>query len=130
MPARRLSCQRADDIVGFVASELKDRNAIGLERPAGCMELLRQVSGHFAAIGFVSLIFDFLKGLGLQIEAAHALQAFRLLIAEGRRGHVKHGGEIFRRKIIAQFAQHIYEDVDCCCRQAGFVDMPRCRAMA
>ena len=114
-----LSRQRADNVVGFVASKLEDGNSVGFERPADIGQLLRQVPGHFFAISFVALILDFLEGLGLQVKAANAGQAFRLLIAKSGRSHIKHGGEIGGRKVIAQFAQHVYENVRCRRGQAG-----------
>ena len=116
--------QRADHVVGFVASQFEDRNAVGFERSSDVGQLLRQVSGHFFAIGLVTVILDFLEGLGLQIEPAHAGEAFGLLIAKGGRGHVKYRRQIFRRKVIAQFAQHVDEDIGCRRRQACFGGHP------
>ena len=42
-----------------------------------------------------------------------------LLVAEGGPGDVEHRGQILRRKIVAQLAQHVHEDVNRRRRQPG-----------
>ena len=69
--------ERADHVVGFVAGQLEDRNAVGLERAPDVGHLLRQIGGHLVAIGFVAVVFDFLKGLRLQIEVANTGDGLR-----------------------------------------------------
>ncbi len=63
-----LAGQCADYIVGFKAGEFENRNAVGLERAPDVGDLLHQISRHFVAIGFVAVIFGFLKSLRFQIE--------------------------------------------------------------
>ena len=116
--------QCADHVVGLVASEFEDRNAVSFEGSSDVGQLLRQVSGHFFAIGLVALIFDFLESLRLQVEAAHAGETFGLLIAKRWRRHIKYRSQVFWREVVTQFAQHVDEDISRCGRQAGFCGHP------
>ena len=55
------ACQGADYVVGLVAGEFKDGDAVGLQGASDIRQLLCQVAGHFGAIGFVAVIFYFLE---------------------------------------------------------------------
>jgi hypothetical protein len=120
--------QSADDVVGFVSGEFEDGNAISLQRTADIRHLLHEVGRHLLAVGFVSVIFGFLKCLRLQIEPADAGNGLGLLLAKSWRGHVKNGGQILGREIISQFAQHVDKYIRRSCRQAslgGHAALPR-----
>ncbi len=104
---RRFSRQRSNHIVGFVTLELQNRDAISLQRPPNVGNLLRQVRGHLGAVCLVAAIFRFLEGLRLDVELADGRDRFRLLTADGRRGHIEHRRQILGRKIVAQLAQHV-----------------------
>src|SRR6202166_2374398 len=113
------SGQGADYVVGLEAREFENRNAVGFECAANVGNLLREVLWHCGAVGFVSLVFDFGKGLGLDVELADFGDGFGLRIAEGLGGDVEDCGEIVRGEIVAQFAQHVYEVVGGGGGQAG-----------
>ena len=51
----------ADYVVGLVAGEFQDGDAIGFQCPADVGQLLCQVARHFRTVGFVSGIFYFLE---------------------------------------------------------------------
>ena len=106
-----LARQRADYVVGLVAGEFENRNAISLEGPPYVGHLLYQIAGHLAAVGLVAVIFNFLESLGLQIKLAHRGEGFRLGVAEGGGSHIKDRRQILGREVIAQFTQHVDEDV-------------------
>ncbi len=91
----RFAGQGANHVIGFITRQLEDGNTVSLERPPDVGYLLHQLRRHFAAIGLVAPILDFLKRLSLQVELAHLGDGFRFLVAEGGGGHVKHCGEIF-----------------------------------
>ena len=93
--------QGANDIIGLIAGEFEDWDAVRFQRPANIGQLLRQVSRHLATIRLVAAIFDFLEGLSFQIELANLGNGFGLLIAECGRCHVEYRSEIFGRKIFA-----------------------------
>ena len=81
--------------------------------------MLGQVLGHGGAVGLVAVVFDLGEGLGLDVELADGGDGFGLLIAKGWGGDIKHRGQIFRREIIAQLAQHVDEDIGRGGGQAG-----------
>ena len=112
--------QSADDIVGFIAGEFEDGDAVGLERAANVRHLLHQLGGHLAAVGFVAVVLDFLESLGLDVELANLGDGFRFLITESGRSHVEYGGQVFGREVFAQFAQHVDEDISCRSGKPGF----------
>ncbi len=114
-----LAGQGADHVIGFVAREFEDGNAVSLERAPDVGHLLHQFRRHLTAIGLVAVIFDFLKGLGLQVKFAYLGDRFRLGVPEGGGGNVKHRGQIFGREVLAQFSQHVDKDVSRCSGQAG-----------
>ena len=94
----RFSRQRSDHVVGFIAFELQNWDAISFERAPNVRNLLHQIAWHLGAIGFVSAIFGFFEGLRLDVELADGGDRFRLLIADGRRAHVEHSRQIFAAK--------------------------------
>ncbi len=51
----------ADYVVGLVAGEFKDRDAVSFQGTADVGQLLCQVARHFRTVGFVSGIFYFLE---------------------------------------------------------------------
>ncbi len=108
----RLARQSADHVVGLEAHHLQDRNAVRLERPPDIRNLLHQVFRHGRAVGLVPLVFHFRESLRLDVELANAGHGLRLLVAKSRSGHVEHRRQILGRKIVAQFAQHVHEDVN------------------
>ena len=109
---RSLERQGADHVIRFIALEFKDGDAVRFERAADVGQLLRQVGGHLAAIGFVPVVGNLLKRLRLRVETADAGDGFRLLIAKGGSGQIEHRRQVLGRKIVAQFAQHVHEDID------------------
>ena len=104
--------QRANNVVGLIASELENRNSIGFERAANIGKLLCQVTGHLAAICFVASVFNLLEGLSLQIESAHTRDFACLPIAVM--------GLVLWGEVIAQLAKHVDENVCRCRGQPGF----------
>ena len=74
--------------------------------------MLREILGHGGAVGFVAFVFDLGEGLGFDIELADLGDGFGLGVAKSLGGDVEDGGEIGGRKIVAQLAQHVDEDVD------------------
>ena len=92
---------------------------VTIQRAADVGQLLRKVAGHLGAIRFVSVILNFLKCLRLEIKAANAGDGFSLLVAERWSGNIEYGRKVFRREIVTQLAQHIYENVGCSCRYTG-----------
>ena len=44
----------------------------------------------------------------------------RLLVAEGRRGHVENRRDVLGSKILAQLVQHVDEDISCAGGNARF----------
>jgi hypothetical protein len=116
---RGFAGQGADHVIGFVARQFEDRNAICLERAPDVGHLLHQFRRHLAAIGLIAVIFNFLEGLGLQVEPAYLGDGLGFGITEGGCGHVEYRSQVFWRKVLAQFAQHVDEDVGGRGRQAG-----------
>ena len=92
-----LGSECADYVIRFITRHFKNRNAICYQSLSNVWNLLRQVSRHFRAVCLVFLI---------------------LLIAKCGRCHVEHRSKVFRRKVVAQLAQHIHKNVDRCRRQA------------
>ena len=109
---RGFAGERADQVVGLEAGEFENRDAIGLERAADVRKLLRQVLWHGGAVGFVAFIFHLGECLRLDVELADAGDGLGLLVAERGGGHVVNRGQILGRKVIAQFAQHVDENID------------------
>ena len=107
-----LERQGADHVIRFIALEFQDGDAVRFEGAADVGQLLRQVGRHLAAIGFVPVVGNLLKSLRLGVETADAGDGFRLLIAKGGSGQVEHRRQVLGRKIVAQFAQHVHEDID------------------
>ena len=93
MPAigNRFGRKRPNYVVGFETGNFENRNSVCLERLPDIRNLLRQIAGHLAAIGFV---------------------LFVLLITESGRSHIEDCSEVLRRKVIPQFPQHINENVN------------------
>ena len=106
----RFPRQRSDHVVGFVTFELQNRNAIPFQRPPDVWNLLHQIAGHLGSIRLIAIILRFFEGLRLDVELADRGNRFRLLIADGRRAHIKHRRQILGRKIISQLPQHVDEN--------------------
>ena len=83
--------QGADDIVGFETRIFQDGNPHGFENAPHEGNLVEQVGRRFGSIGLV---------LG---ELLHAMRSF---------GGLEYGGDVGRRMLFRQFAQHVIEDVD------------------
>ena len=66
---------------------------------------------HLGAIRLVAAILRFFERLRLDVELADRRDRFRLLIADRRRAHIEHRRQILRRKIVAQLAQHVDENI-------------------
>ena len=86
----RLYRQRADDVVGLVALVGEDRNAERFTRLAHERDLLGEVGRHRRAVGLV---------------------VGRELVAERRAGQIERRGDVLRRVIGDELAQHRREAV-------------------
>ena len=102
----------ADQIVGFEAGEFENGDAIRFERAPDIGKLLRQILRHGRTIGFVTFVFHLGKSLRLDVELADGGDGLRLLVAKSRRRYVVNRRQVFGRKIVAQLAQHVDENVD------------------
>ena len=110
----------ADDIVGLVAFELEDGNAIGFEGAADVGDLLDEVGRHFGAVGLVALVLLFFERLGLEVELADGGDGLGLLVADGGGADIEDGGEVLGGKVVAEFAEHVDEDEDGSGGESGF----------
>src|ERR1700677_2330759 len=101
-----LTGQRADYIVGFEALGLQNGDAKGFQSPPDEWQLLRQISRHLGAVGFVAGVIDLVKGLGLDVPFAHRGHGARTLIAKDGPAHVEDSGKELRLKIAAKLVDH------------------------
>ncbi len=62
--------ERADDVVGFEALSLEDRNVEGFEGAADVGNLASQVLGHGLALRLVTFIADLFEALRLRVPLA------------------------------------------------------------
>ena len=90
-------CQRADDVVSFIARLARDGHAQRFRDAQDVRKLHRQIVGHRAARRFVRLI---------------------TFVAKGRFGRIKGDAEIIRLLLSDQSPQHHRETVDGIGRQA------------
>ncbi len=109
--AGRFVCQGADHVVRFETRQFEYRDAIRLKRAPDIGHLLRQVRRHGHAICLVAVVSDIHIGLRLAVELAQAGDLVRLHVAEGGRADVEDSGQILRRKVSSQLAQHVHKDV-------------------
>ena len=91
---RGFPCQRSDHIVGFIAFELQNWDAISLQRAPDIWDLLHEVARHLGPIRLVASVLRFFEGLGLDIELADRRNRFRLLVANRRRAYIENRGQI------------------------------------
>src|SRR5437667_11266308 len=81
--------QRADDVIGFIASKLENRNAIGLERSPNIGQVLRQIARHLTSVGFVTSVLNFLDCLSLHVEPTYSRDLASLMMAKGGEEHIE-----------------------------------------
>ena len=126
----RLVRQRADDVVGFEAGHLEDRNAIRLERAADVRHLLRQVGRHGGAIGLVAVVGYIDVGLRLAVELAKLVIAVacssRKVGALTSKTAARYCGAKSARSLRSMFTKTNVALVG----MPVLVDIGRCRAMA
>src|SRR5207244_9490479 len=90
--------QRTDDVIGFIAAKLENRNAIGLERSPNIGQLLRQIARHLTSVGFVTWLFNFLEFLSFKLELAYSLDLPSCLVAKGGAATSKTAAKYSNRK--------------------------------
>ena len=108
---RCLPREGADDIIGFKAGIFQHGNAVGLNGAANIGQLLSQIGRHLRAVRLVAPIFFFPESLRLDVEFADGGHGSAMGIAKGWRRHVEDCGQILRRKIGPQLAQHVHKNV-------------------
>src|SRR5581483_5127136 len=113
----RLLRQSSNHVIGFVAFRLKNGDSVGVEGATDIGQLLDQVAGHLRTVRLVAAISHLLESLCLDVKLPDGRNGSRLLVAKRRRAYVEYRSQVLGREIVAQLAEHVYENV---CGSRGY----------
>ena len=94
-------------------------NAERFERAANVGNLAPKVVRHRLALGLVAVVAHFFEGLKLGVPFAQRANVLGALVAEDCAARIEDRSKVFRREILAQFADHVHKNVGRRGGQAG-----------